>query len=504
MPSDRRLHPLSVIFNLGKQATGLIVPFLLFLAGSRSENVVWELFGVIFLVPYTLAAVGRYVTYRYRYDPDEMVIRSGLFFRNERHIPYARIQNIEAVQNVAHRLFRVVEVRVQTGGVDEPEATMTVLGVDALEEMRRRVFADRPAVAASGHPEQEMAAAEAGEGRTVLRLPARELLLSGFIENRGMLVVAAASGLLWQFEAAPEFFERYLGERFSPHRVTERVFTAISTTGVPLEWILLAGVGLVLFLLLTRILSMGWTFVRLYGFRAERTHDAVRVEFGLLTRMTTTIPLKRVQQLTIRETPLHRLTGRSSVRVKTAGGAGEDRTARQREWLAPIIRRSDLPAFLDAVLPGVALADFEWQRVHPRAFRRAFTRSAAVALVVTAASAGIIRWYSLVLLPVLLAFAALRARLYVRSLGWATTANAVGFRRGAFWRYVTLARFTKIQAVSLLETPFDRRHRMARLMVDTAGAGEAYNIAVPYLDRRLAADALGRLALEAGQTEFSW
>ena len=69
------------------------------------------------------------------------MIQSGLIFRNERHIPYARIQNLDAVQNVVHRLLRVIEVRVQTGAGAEPEATISVLPAAALDEMRRRVFA---------------------------------------------------------------------------------------------------------------------------------------------------------------------------------------------------------------------------------------------------------------------------------------------------------------------------------------------------------------------------
>lgn len=83
------------------------------------------------------------MSYRYRYDPHEIVIRSGLVFRKERHIPYARIQNIDAVQHVLHRLLNVVEVRVETGGGQTAEATMSVLPMAAFHEMRTRVFAER-------------------------------------------------------------------------------------------------------------------------------------------------------------------------------------------------------------------------------------------------------------------------------------------------------------------------------------------------------------------------
>ena len=81
------------------------------------------------------------------------MIRSGILFRNERHVPYHRIQNLDAVQNVFHRALRVIEVRVDTGASKEPEATISVLPEAAFADMRRRVFAGRaPAVPDAAAP----------------------------------------------------------------------------------------------------------------------------------------------------------------------------------------------------------------------------------------------------------------------------------------------------------------------------------------------------------------
>ena len=73
-------------------------------------------------------------------------------------------------------------------------------------------------------------------------------------------------------------------------------------------------------LLFVRVLSMIWSALRLYEFRLSRVGEDLRTEYGLLTRVTATIPLRRVQTLTIREAPLQRLVERMSVRVETAGG----------------------------------------------------------------------------------------------------------------------------------------------------------------------------------------
>jgi membrane protein YdbS with pleckstrin-like domain len=78
-------------------------------------------------------------------------------------------------------------------------------------------------------------------------------------------------------------------------------------------------------------------------------------------------------------------------------------------------------------------------------------------------------------------------------------------RSGWIWRQETLARANKIQSVSLLASPFDRRAAMARVRVDTAGAGvTSHRVDIPYLDRTVAADLAARLAGQAASTAFRW
>ena len=88
----------------------------------------------------------------------------------------------------------------------------------------------------------------------------------------------------------------------------------------------------------------------------------LRSEYGLFTRVMATIPLRRVQTLTIRETPLQRLVKRMSIRVDTAGGTAtpEGGPKQPREALAPIIRRDAVPALVREVLPGIELDAIEW------------------------------------------------------------------------------------------------------------------------------------------------
>jgi membrane protein YdbS with pleckstrin-like domain len=97
------------------------------------------------------------------------------------------------------------------------------------------------------------------------------------------------------------------------------------------------------------------------------------------------------------------------------------------------------------------------------------------------------------------------AKRYVAHLGWADAGSLIVFKSGWLWRAVTIGRVSKIQAVTVIESPFDRRTAMARVRVDTAGANErSHRIDIPYLPRERALDLQLRLATQAADTAFHW
>jgi putative membrane protein len=530
MPSDHRLHPTSILFALAGSLKAFLLPaVVLMLTTGRSDapssqnpfgpdrwmnrwatgNVEianWQFWLLLFLIPSMVAAVARYLSFRVRYEGTELVIRSGLIFRNERHVPYARIQNLDAVRNVAHRLLGVAEVRVETGGGQTPEATIRVLHETVFEEMRRRVFEGQARGQPDApQPEAAEAAAPSVESRTLLHLPLRELLLNGLLDNRGMLLVGAAYGVLWEAGLFRGVWDQVARGAYAPGLVRDTAQT-IASGGVPsLARIAVLLAGIVVLLALVRALSMIWSGVRLYDFRLSRVGDDLRTEYGLLTRVATTVPLRRVQTLTIREAPLQRLVKRMSVRVETAGGTGmpEGGARQPRERLAPIIRGDAVPDLVREVLPGLDLGALEWQPLDPRAFRRALKRAMLVALIGTVPLVGLFGWSALAALPFAMAWLSLVAWKQVQHTRWALTNDTIAFRSGWLWRQLTVAPVRKVQVVGCVESPFDRRAAMASFWVDTAG-GRSHRINIPYLARDTARVLFETLAARTAQTAFRW
>lgn len=535
--SEQRLHPASILFDIARYARIFAWPALLaYVGGGRGgpgmgrygpDTSGFETWLWLLVLPSVALSVVRYLTFRVRYEPDELVIRSGLLFRNVRHVPYARIQNLDAVQNVVHRFLGVVDVRVETGsGGSEPEARLRVLPVAALEEMRGRVFAGRPVGAAGAEapalrtmgealrtegvaiPAAEEALRPEGDvspGATLLHLPLRELLLLGLIENKGMVLVGAAYGVLWEAGLMDWLWGTLFDDAIDARGLFREVVAFLAGRGpMPLGRLTLVLGGAAAFLVLVRLVSMAWAVLRLWDFRLTRSGDDLRIAYGLITRVSATIPLRRVQTVTVHRGWLQRQLSRASIRVETAGGRAGAAT-RDREWVAPLIADADVGALLAEILPGHDPAVEGWQPVHPRAFRRAIKPALIVALVPAAVLTVALGWRASVLAIPFIAWVAFSTRQQVRSLAWLTSDAFVAFRSGWLSQAETRVRVNRIQGVTLRESPFDRRAHMAGVRVDTAGAGErSHRVDIPYLDARTAREVQQRLAHAAARTVFQW
>lgn len=530
---EHRLHPLSIGFSLGSQLRRAIFPLIVGGASANFLGVV-EMRSVLLigLIPFVVGSVVRYLTFRYRYEEAELVIRSGLLFRRERHVPYARVQNLDAVQGIFHRVLGVVEVKLQTGGGQEPEATLTVLPLPALEALRQRVregkreaaeegmVAEGATTATPAEPQTAMPAepptagasadpalAGSAEGRTLLHLPARELLLHGLLQNRGMVLIAAAFGLAWElgiFERASDWIA---GEQSWIGPAVEGAASDVVAAGILVTVVAITAL-VVAFVIFARVLSVAWTLVRLHDYRVVRSEEGLRATFGMLTQVAATIPLRRVQTVTIHEGPLQRWAGRVAVGVQTAGGsqAGQSGNADpHRHRLAPILRRDRLREFLREVIPELDAPEVGWEPVSPLAFRRVVRGTCFLATLASVPLYFTLGAWGVAFHAVFLAWAVFYARRYVECLGWALKDDMVWFRSGWLWRRTTIARYTRIQVVALRTTPIDRWRGMARLLVDTAGAGAAaHKVDIPYLPLDTARELRTHLAAEAARTAFRW
>lgn len=488
---QQRLHPMSWLFAALALIRQLIFPLIAAaIFGSRHGPPSWLGFVV---VPLIAGAVWKQYFYRYGLGPAGLVIREGIFFHNVRQIDYSRIENIDTERGLLHRLLGVAEVRVETSTGGKPEALIRVLGLTAAEDLRREVFASR-----GGGEARTVAEPEKEE--VLLRLPTSEVVKFGLIDNRGMIVVAGLFGLLHESNTI-ELWATVLKDRMSTQALDSLIASG------PLIQVALGLSVLAIALALVRLFSVALALVTLHDFTLVRAGADLRARYGLLTRIALTLRVRRVQAAHATDTILHRLFGRVSVRVDLAGDAGTgqqgDQAHSKVRWLAPLAEPGYARELIGIALPTVDFsAATNWQPLSPRARRRVFRRSLVGWLLVSTVLAAVFRTYlPLSLLFVGVPVSAWYAAMYVRYTRWALQPDALFFRHGWLTRKLVIVPRDRVQVVCLKESPFDRRHRMASVCVDTAGAGpRSDQIRVPYLDidvaRSLAAALYASAAVE--------
>jgi putative membrane protein len=408
-----------------------------------------------------------------------------------RQIEYERIENIDTERGILHRLLNVAEVRLESSTGGKPGALIRVLSLDAVQELRERIFGTR-------QPSQAIdpIAPAAVEENVLLRLSPAELMRYGFVDNRGMLVVAAAAGL-----ASQAGVMEGIGAYFARQDFT----AAASAVGLSLA---IVGLGLFVTLFLAvRLLSLLWALVTLHDFTVSRLGADLRIRYGLLTRVALTLRLSRVQAVHQTESLMHRFFGRVSLSVDLAGDGGvqtnDEGTPQTRmRWLAPICTPRRAGELIRIALPMLAGdAQPEWQPLAPGARGRIFRKVVVVATLICALPgiyafgiAAPLLWLAIIPL------AWLHATQYVRRTRWALTTQALLFQRGWLTRRLAIVPRNRVQVVHVRTSPFDRRRNMATLVVDTAGAGSLAGVVrIPYLPAEAAsplADALYMSARE--------
>jgi putative membrane protein len=317
------------------------------------------------------------------------------------------------------------------------------------------------------------------------------------LTSRGLVVIAAIAGFLWQADIDGWEVGRYLPSIGPVWRTVKG-----STPTLLFE---LVALGLVV-VLLFRLLSAAWMVVKHFDFSLTARGGELFQSYGLLTRVGRTIPRARIQKLTITEDLLMRKLHRATVSVDTAASVGDktgDQSLRGSQVLVPIVGRAQLATLVREVQPAGSAADLadvvdfealDWQPVHPRAFARL-----ARIRVAFAAAAGFGLWFALgwwawAGAALVAAWLVVLARAETRVAGFAWAGETLLFRSGAWRRQISLVRAARMQVVGVTRSPFDRRWGMAAVSVDTAGAaGGGHHVHIPWLPESVATELYARL-----------
>ena len=531
-----RLHPLTLFFAAWNSVRGFLVPALVVLFLRREA-------GALGWIPVAAAmgaaavgwAVLRYFTFSYWITTaadggavsgasggvaagagaaGELILRSGVLARTERHIPLARVQDVRLKQGLMHRLLRVVEVQIETAGGQGAEAKLSVLSLAEATRLREAIFAHRavsvpgpaaPEAATAGPPDDDgwtrpHSASPAPARQTVRRVTTRELVLAGLTSNQvasGLAVIAGAFALLDDVVDL-----KAMGPRVVE---AERAFQHWLQSGGPAALAVVAAGGVALLVLVGLVISVVGSVLLFHGFELSLAGEDLHRAYGLFTRHASSLPRRRIQLLRVEEGLLRRALKLATLRVNSAGSKpAEGEAERGLDVLLPVVPRDEVAAVLPVVFPDLAAgAPPGWRRVSRRAVWRGTVKGAVVVLLITATAVLVEGLAGLVLLAGVPVVYALNVLAY-RHLGYANDGGFFRTRRGWLSRVTHVVPVRNVQAVVIRQNPLDRRHGVATVQVDTAGQAGGAGPAVSNVGWDDAGALASALAHQAATHRYRW
>lgn len=463
-----RLHSLSGIWNaLGYGVNGGSVVFFVWMIGLTLSDLPVSLLFVVVPVGFLVGVgygVAQYLLFEYELTDETFDITSGVLNRTHREIPYHRIQNIDVTQSFGKRLFGCAVLRMETAGGGSTEATLDFVSKEEAVRLQSAVRQRKRAAAETAATESEQTNQESTTEPTLLfELRPRELALLtvAFLRPGALLLV------LFGIPAGGDLATTVLLSLARPLGGPE----SLSVSAVsPNSLLVLVGVGLPLVVVGTWVVSGLITVIEYFGFQLGRVSNDLVYQRGLFRRYSGTIPLEKIQSLTITEPVLARPLGHAGLQVETAGyAAGE--SERGSQSAIPFSSRDRVFELARAIEPFEQLT---FTRLPARARRRYVVQYLlviggliAVGYLFSALVSEFTLWYlPVVALPV----APVAAHYKWKHRGYHVGEHHISFRAGYWRRKTKVVPYYRLQTVFTSQTVFQRRLGLATLTADIASS----------------------------------
>jgi putative membrane protein len=320
----RRTSPLTPIIRLTAIVPIIVITAVEQLSGPGHDatgEFVWLGIGVLLAVVSALT----WCFTTYVIDATEIRVQSGIFTKRARRIPFDRLQAVDVLEPLRARLFGMAALRIDMAGGGKSATRVEYLPLAEVERLRALLLA-------RAHGRQVTAvAASTGQDQ---QSPPGPLL-----DSVNLTIIAKVpNGLM----------------------VRSRLLsTAYLILGLYLVFVIVTAVsagnpGLVFTLVLVAIGAVSPLLAQ-WDFTLYRTEHGLRVERGLLSKRSESIPFDRIQGLSVVEPILWRPFHWQQLNVDVAGNPNEsgNRQGRSdRSTLLPVSNPALTQWLLAELIPG--------------------------------------------------------------------------------------------------------------------------------------------------------
>ncbi|MFF2890454.1 PH domain-containing protein [Paenibacillus sp. NPDC057967] len=513
--NDRRmLHPTYILFGVLSVIKGFLpVMVIVLLRKPDWSNLGWYWYAGVggFLVLMALIAFLQWKKFGFWLEEDRIIIRSGLFFRQEKTIYYTRIHSVNIEQPLIQRILGVVQLKIETpGGNNKADGTLETLSKDEANRIKQllRSYSEAGAVQAKNVIDREVAVVgNEGDGQedfaTVSAAVDQQLAPSVTLSSMsnegtaGPSVGAAASNANRQEEAGPSvtldagklfqaaatslnfglaiafiaglysFADDFLNLIFPEHFFEQVVEDSVNQMS---NAFFIAGLAIFV-ILFAWVLSILLYILKYSGFTMRRDGKQLSLTYGLLEKKSILFDPKNVQAVIVNESWLRQIWGYGEVKLQVVSSDKQEQL-----MLHPFIKVSEVQALIDQFVPGMKLPEPRELAPSPRKALIYYIRiPLLLAVVLTGACIayfGAIGAWSLLLIPIVLWW---RISCH-KAAGLLLEDGQLTLRRRTLQRITYYVRRPRIVTMSVKRSDAQRRKGIAAISVHVLGSPFSYKV----------------------------
>lgn len=449
-PVFHRIHPLTILVDLGRWLSrfAIAIAFFVFasLSGGNGDGDMVELVatGVGALV--VLPAIFRYLFFQYAIHEGNLLIKDGLIVKKNRTIPLDRIQNINIKRSFLHRVLGLVDLQIETASGAQAEAALSALAEEKGQIVKAQLLGQAPRI--HGHVLEER------RKDVAYRATVWELALAGATENRALTIIGFVIGGQFAFQGLfSQIIDADKWERWSQN-----------------AWLI--GGGIFALILVGWLASIVATVVKYYGFELVRDTGRLRRHYGLINQVENVVPVQRVQVIRVRQSLFQKWCKIVKVFVDTAGAFGDKKDGAESiatsSVLTPALAVSALPVTLGLVYPKSNLQDRQFQSVSRLTLPRHLRATVIPAVLVASALSFVVGWWSIAIYFGFLLLGAFSGWIYLKGGRFSDDEQIFAIQKGILGRSTTYVPCDKVQCVGLSQSPLQRSLGLMTVSVSTA------------------------------------
>lgn len=474
----QRLAPTAIIYFILK----FIITFLkqgvqnvavfggIFVAAGDNRTTVIFYVVVAALLLLIAASTLSYLNFRFRINKNAFLIQKGVIQKKRLTLSFDRIQNIAIKEPIYFKPFGLVIIALESAGSAEEEVSLAGIPRSLALQLRKTVL--EASSSSTSRPAAEQEDGCQAPTKPFIHQNNWELARYGLSNNNIWVFAGLAAGAISQIDDS-----NYL-QAFDWIRIPEQFIDLDNT--IVLATLSLAGILTLAFLLLS--VSVIGAIIIYHDYQLSHTQGRFLRIKGLFERSETSLSETKIQALQISQTWPARLLKRSHLTLKQISFSSAEQPdvgRKSSKFIIPSLNDDQVETVVAKLYPDLPWSSVTFQPVHKLHLRKLLLvdwglPAAAIAILLSQLLNTGWLWFvcsPILLLPFIV--------LHHQKQGYWSDGYYGVVRSGVIGHKYMVFRFHKVQSISLSQTPGQRRHQLATIVIQLAG----HSIKIPYVHR---------------------